>query len=332
MTTTTTTTSPPPISIYEFMQCPQNALLGKCCNGLESNCDLRVNEMMFATGHNLMSSKSTSYFQPPYNHLFRFEGGSLSNETNGKGALEFGYRGLNFDLCECNGQLAFCHNVCLDERDPGEIFTVIDEYLDDNPSEVVILNFQVVKQSLLGQVYNVTLDRLFGIMQGVGTFVDKMHVLGNATEWPLMKTLVENGEQIIAFHHEGPTCSVEGECPTGLHYYFDYVGESDFITESVAEMKDYTNSCPITRGSESKNGRENLYAVNNFLTTPNENVAASTNELLFIKERVEGCKDETGLLPNMVIIDFWSLGDLPEFTQEENKARAAATQAATQQA
>eukprot|EP00957_Ditylum_brightwellii_P081753 6219856-Ditylum_brightwellii.AAC.1 len=34
----------------------------------------------------------------------------------------------------------------------------------------------------------------------------------------------------------------------------------------------------------------------------------------------------------MVIVDFWSLGDLPEFTQETNKARAAEKQGTTRSA
>ncbi len=34
---------------YQFIQCPEE---GACCNGRESNCDLRVNEMLYATVHN----------------------------------------------------------------------------------------------------------------------------------------------------------------------------------------------------------------------------------------------------------------------------------------
>jgi len=325
VTTTTTTAAPTsqkPVR-YEFMQCAEFTQLGECCNGLESNCDLRVNELMFAKAHNLMSSKDSTKYQF-YNHFVKFEG---SNETDGKGALEFGYRALNFDLCECDGELSFCHNFCFaGTRDPEEIFTVIDNYLDANPSEVIILNFQIVNQDSFGEKYNVTLDGLFSIMQGVGSFVDRMHVLDNTTEWPYMRTLVEKREQIIAFHHEGPTCEVEGECPTGLHYYFDYVGEGSFEIKDVAQMKDYALTCPITRGAESNNGRKNLYAINNFISISDENIAPTTNELVFIQERDSGCKDVTGLSPNMISVDYWSLGDLPEFTQEENKARANAKQ------
>ena len=34
---------------YQFMQCPAN---GECCNGLQSNCDMKINEIMYATVHN----------------------------------------------------------------------------------------------------------------------------------------------------------------------------------------------------------------------------------------------------------------------------------------
>jgi len=35
---------------YIFNQCPDDA--SECCNGLESNCDLRINEMLYASVHN----------------------------------------------------------------------------------------------------------------------------------------------------------------------------------------------------------------------------------------------------------------------------------------
>mmetsp|Transcript_17309 Transcript_17309/g.22914 ORF Transcript_17309/g.22914 Transcript_17309/m.22914 type:complete len:391 (-) Transcript_17309:253-1425(-) len=314
-------------SRYEFMQCPEGANIGECCNGLESNCGLRVDEMMFATGHNLMSSQggSTS-LSSTFNHIFPLEG---SNETDQKGALDFGYRGINLDVCECGGQLKFCHNLCINERDPAEVFSHINDFLDDNPSEVVIINFQIVTENFLGTIYNVTLDGLFDIMQGVSGFVDKIHVLGDIIEWPLMRELVEDREQIIIFHHNGPTCGANDNCPSGLHYYFDYVGESDFEISSVSDMRNFSAFCPVDRGNEVNGGRNNLYAVNHFLKTPYKNVALTTNENNFIEERIAGCEDITNLRTNMVIVDFWSLGDLPEFTQETNKARAAEKQGTT---
>lgn len=59
-----------------------------CCNGLASNCNLPVNEVMFAMAHNAMSSRDDLF--AGYNHLEPLEE-----------ALVSGYRGLMLDSCNC---------------------------------------------------------------------------------------------------------------------------------------------------------------------------------------------------------------------------------------
>lgn len=51
----------------------------RTCNGLESNCNLRVNELMFATLHNAMSSIEDGFYGP--SHALRLEV-SLSTDKN----------------------------------------------------------------------------------------------------------------------------------------------------------------------------------------------------------------------------------------------------------
>jgi hypothetical protein len=61
-----------------------------CCNGLASNCDLRVNEVLFAMVHNAMSSRNDLF--AAYNNIESLEK-----------ALVAGYRGLMLDSCICDG-------------------------------------------------------------------------------------------------------------------------------------------------------------------------------------------------------------------------------------
>ena len=97
------TSSPTPASTqYQFMQCdPDNTGQTDCCNGLEGICDLRVDEVMYATLHNGMATFEDGFMFGP-NHKFKLEG-----------ALEAGYRGINLDICNCGGELIFCHGECL---------------------------------------------------------------------------------------------------------------------------------------------------------------------------------------------------------------------------
>ena len=82
-----------PEKSFDYMQCRENT---KCCNGLESNCDLKFNEVMFATVHNAMHDDL-----PFQNHNYPLED-----------ALKAGYRGLQLDLCKCGDSLVFCHSHC----------------------------------------------------------------------------------------------------------------------------------------------------------------------------------------------------------------------------
>ena len=90
---------------FQFMQCdPDNTNTGQadCCNGLEGICDLRANEIMYATLHNGMATVENG-FVIGANHISPLEE-----------ALEEGYRGLNLDICNCGGEIIFCHG----ELDP----------------------------------------------------------------------------------------------------------------------------------------------------------------------------------------------------------------------
>lgn len=86
-------------TVPSFMQCPEDGD-ATCCNGATINCKIPVNKMMFGMVHNAMSSEEGGFIVG-YNHYLELEK-----------ALMAGYRGINLDVCSCNGALQFCHNVC----------------------------------------------------------------------------------------------------------------------------------------------------------------------------------------------------------------------------
>uniref|UniRef100_A0A7S4NC52 Phosphatidylinositol-specific phospholipase C X domain-containing protein n=1 Tax=Odontella aurita TaxID=265563 RepID=A0A7S4NC52_9STRA len=163
---------------YEFMQCPNDG--GKCCNGLESNCDLRLNETVFAVAHNAMSTEESGY-QIGYNHY-----------RNLDGALRAGFRGLNLDVCKCKGKLSFCHTLCgYGDRDPAQVILEIEAFLDEHPTEFVVLVFQFSTGSP-------TLAELFKVMKSVDGFVEKMYVFdSDNSKWPMMRDLIYGEEKKV---------------------------------------------------------------------------------------------------------------------------------------
>lgn len=178
------TAAPTAYERYEFMQCadPNSA---NCCNGLDNGiCDLRVDEVLYATSHNANADFESDYLFAP-NHLYKLET-----------SLEAGYRGINVDVCNCGGELVFCHGTCaFGTRDILEVFTNINDFLDNNPSEIIVLPIEL--NSEVGQA--VDLDELYGIMQQVSGFVDKFYHHENRTaDWPTLGDLVQSNQVCLS--------------------------------------------------------------------------------------------------------------------------------------
>ena len=66
--------------------------------------------------------------------------------------------------------------------------------------------------------------------------------------------------------------------------------------------------------------------VNHFagsaLGLPKLQNAKHLNQRDVLEERIASCTEYLGMKPNLVAIDFWSIGDLPAVVQEQNRMRA----------
>jgi len=286
---------------FTFMQCPDEGR--ECCNGLESNCKLRLNEMFFAVAHNAMSTEESGY-EYGFNHY-----------KNLDGALRVGYRGLNLDICKCGDQLRFCHAICgYGDRDPSQVFLEIMAFLNEHPTEFLVIVFQF-------STGFPSIAELFGALSSVDGFVDKMYVLESTSlEWPTLRDLLERKKQIIAFYHDAKDdCSLAGSCPDQLHDYFNYTADTEYVFQNISAIENIDTSCRVTRGAS---GLQALFNVNSFVTPPNPISAQTINAKDFMLNRLEKCSSATGLSPNFAFVDFWSEGDLPEVAQIVNAKKA----------
>jgi hypothetical protein len=159
---------------YQFNQC-QDPTSSDCCNGLDTICSLRADEVLYATLHNGMSTFEDGFIFGP-NHQFQLEK-----------ALDAGYRGLNLDICNCEGQHVFCHGICsLAPRNVDDVMMGVNQFLDNNPSEVIVFVYQV--NSDVDQ--DVDLNAFYDNMLLVDGFVDKIYVHDSPnTTWPTLGEL-----------------------------------------------------------------------------------------------------------------------------------------------
>ncbi|KAL7489944.1 hypothetical protein ACHAW6_015680 [Cyclotella cf. meneghiniana] len=288
-------------AVPSFMTCQSQ----ECCNGSSDNCILRVDQMMFTMVHNAMATEEGGFFAG-FNQYYSLEK-----------ALVAGHRGINLDVCNCNGELQFCHNVCdLGQRYPNDVFTNILQFLNDYPSEVIVLLFEASQQGPINW------SELYAQIQNVEGFTDKMYIHpGPGQEWPTMAQLVQNDQRIILFYFNGGYCEND-VCPSSFHPWFTYAAETQFDSASISELENYEYSCQVTRGPGSSEQERvtnaNFFVVNNFVTPPDPDAATTTNSKDFIAGRLSQCANYNDKRPNFIYIDFWNEGVAAELVQFAN--------------
>jgi len=305
---TVETASPTASPMYEFIQCDDTSGTGDCCNGLEGICDLRANEVLYATLHNGMATFEDGFLFGP-NHKYQLES-----------ALKAGYRGLNLDLCNCGGETIFCHGICtLGPRKVVDVMQNVNAFLDENPSEVIIFIYQVnndVDQQ-------VDLNAFYDKLTQVDGVIDKLYIHDDMdSPWPTLRDLTNPAvnKRIIMFHYNGPDCNLDpSACPDGLHLYYLYAQDNEWSNDNIASIQDTTTSCELKQNGINRNW---FVGLNNFISPPSQSSAQVLNSYSAANDYVDTCSSVLGTDINFIISDFWSEGELPRFTQDHNTARA----------
>ena len=291
---------------FVFIQCKDDS--STCCNGLDSICDLRADEILYAGVHNAMAARENGFLIAP-NHLLSLEK-----------SLEAGYRAINVDFADCQDGFKLVHGRCaLGSRNPTEVFTNIVDFLQKNPTEVIIFNMQIDNEASVANVQFADIDIL---MSAVTNFTDLMYAHPDpASPWPTLRELINSNKRILFFHYNGNSCEEE-TCPFGFHEWFKFAAETEFDFADTAAVRDTGTSCSITRGDPVNN---NFFGVNMFVTLPSRTASEELNALESLREHMEACSNLNGGIDvNVVFVDFWSKGDLPQLVQVENAARAKA--------
>ncbi len=280
-----------------FMRCPEN---GDCCNGLETNCKLRVDEVFYASVHN---ANHDDILVP--NH-----------EAPLEEALEAGYRSLMLDVCKCEGEIVFCHSLCsVGTRSPSEVFDNINKFLESNPTEVVIINYEM-------SAGDPTPADIWSVMESNNRFKQKIYN-HDFQEWPTLKELLDDDKQLIVFEHNyNVDCGQGGVgCVPRIEPFFSYAVETKWDFEDVASLENTAVSCAEDRGDY---GLKDFYAVNGFTTGtfgPSKSSANIVNSREFIENHIKECEKLTKHEVNFYNIDFWQRGHLLQITQEINLER-----------
>eukprot|EP00537_Pseudo-nitzschia_pungens_P000863 CAMPEP_0172356906 /NCGR_PEP_ID=MMETSP1060-20121228/1286_1 /TAXON_ID=37318 /ORGANISM="Pseudo-nitzschia pungens, Strain cf. cingulata" /LENGTH=514 /DNA_ID=CAMNT_0013077299 /DNA_START=173 /DNA_END=1714 /DNA_ORIENTATION=+ len=294
------------------------------CNDVEYLCDLPVNEILFGMVHNAMSSPSSGFF-------------FFANHMNDPivESLDEGYRGLSLDLCNCNGDLVFCHGGIevgcgIGERDPLKTFTEINEWITANPNNVIMIWLQINDNAgdaiSLDDVERLVYDVPIG--NADVEFADRLYRREEDNEWATLSTLIRNEKQVLFFYMGGPDGREESQI--GIHYFYDYGMSTHWSYESVSDLRETVlDGCEIQR--DSTNTRD-FFMMNAFVTKklfgyqvqPSRDAAKQVNDGEFLEPLLEVCERTQKSKVNIISVDFWKSGTLVSYVNDRNSKLAMA--------
>ena len=292
---------------------------GAGCNGHLLLCDRRLDDIAIAAAHNAMSSAEDGFV--------------LANHSRGIiPQLEAGYRGLLIDvypgiesersavvvtdvapatpadrlrLVEQLGETAvrsaeelhqrnldaggkrelyLCHLQCESGATPfAAELERIRGWLEENPREALVI---IIED-------HAPPDDIAAAFAEAG-LVEYTHTQAFDAPWPTLREMIDSGRRLV----------VMAENDTGgvpwYHDAFTFTQETPYHFETVAEF-----SCAPNRGREDSP----LFMVNHWVTPALAEVGSVANSARVVNDRIATCREERGLSPNIIGVDFYASGD-----------------------
>jgi hypothetical protein len=296
------------------------------CNGSAALCDKRLDEVAFVGTHNAMSAAG----EPGW--LFPAQNGSIQRQLDdGVRALlvdtHYGFqtpRGVATDLehdsksrekitselgeefiataQRLRSRIGFtgdepreiflCHAFCeVGATRALDAFKQVHEFLVQHPEEVLILSIEDDTDA----ADTAALIRDSGLIREV--------YQGPAEPpWPTLQEMIARNERVLVLIENDP-----GDEPW-MHRQDAIVQETPYRFTTAAAL-DAPDSCTPNRGGDAGS----LLMVNHWVDTspaPRRSIARQINARDALSARLERCREERGMLPNIVAVDFYADGDV----------------------
>ncbi|KAI1868838.1 hypothetical protein JX265_006817 [Neoarthrinium moseri] len=257
------------------------------CNGHSELCDRKYSNVSFIGAHNspfvgiLPSDNQLEDVEDQLNQGVRF----LTAQTHDK-----------------DGAIQLCHTSCalLDVGTLQDFLGTVKTWLDGNSNEVVTLlitNGDAIDINKFGDAFKAVGLDAYAYSPGDTLTID---------DWPTLGTLVSSNKRVVVFMDYHADTSKVGYILDEFQYYF----ETPFDTTD----KNFPQ-CDLDRPSgASADGR--MYIVNHNLDVdifgiliPDLAEAPNTNSLSSILAQSDLCINNYRKDPNVVLLDFVSIGD-----------------------
>ena len=283
------------------------------CNGHVELCDRRLDEVTMAASHNSMSSTATQFYLP--NHLTTMRAqldqgvrafmiDTVYGRAASDGSVRTSFAPTDSSTLGGEAQAAvdavqtrqtadldeeavyLCHGFCeIGAVDATDELRAVRSWLDDQPREVLVF---VVQDATAPEDTAAVFD--------AAGFADIVHTQAIDEPLPTLREMIDSGRRVFVMVEEDP-----GSVPW-LHPAFEFSQETPFSFGSADEF-----SCEANRGQPTSP----LFVVNHFITLARPS-NQRINDLDILLSRAEQCREERGLHPNLLSVDFVSEGDVME--------------------
>ena len=264
------------ITIF-FLICNVSTLVAQC-NGSNSLCSKRYNEVAYLTTHNSFNAADQGFVFPNQNF-------GITQQLND------GVRGLMIDVYDQGGNAVVYHGLSLLGTESFQnILIEIRTFLENNPNEIVtiILECYVTSSVIESELIN----------SGLMSYLYEKPL---GVEWDILGDMISNDKRLVIFSDVNDASFEQG----WYHYAWDHCVETHF---SVNSINDFTND--YNRGDATND----LFIFNHFVTnsitgTGLPNDAPSVNAYPFLMSRIQQHFSEYSKFPNFVTLDFYELGN-----------------------
>ena len=247
------------------------------CNGDPNLCNLRYDQVCYATTHNAFNYQGS--------FLFPNQSAPVAQQ------LQDGVRGLMLDVYWLNNRPTVYHgNNFLGNQPLINILDDIKTFLDQNPTQVVTIIFECyITAAQMADVFS------------QANLLPYLHAQSAAQPWPTLGTMVSNDTRLVVF-----TDVNDGQAYPWYHYVWDYAVETHYTAHSRSDF-----SCNYNRG----NAANSLFILNHFITNTTFGYgildsAQAINDSSYLHPRALDCWAMTGKIPNFLTVDFHDQGDL----------------------
>lgn len=256
----------------------------EACNGHAELCDRPLDEVVFPRDHNAHAAEELGYIV----------GISANHFPAIPGQLALGVRAVNMDIYGWEDGVWFCHGFCELGRQPAdEGLAQIRDFLEHNPHEVLILDFQdeLGPEGVLAALEDAGLDRW-------------AHTQVPGDPWPTLREMIEDDRRLVVI--------APGRLVPWIHPW----GDLAWGNPTQADTPEDLERCEV----DGERGEHKLFLLNAVLTSPlaSPSLAEQVNHRDFLLPYAQECSAKLGVVPNLMTVDYSTIGDLVEVVDALN--------------